>query len=284
MSYNRRTFLALAAGLVGLTGRGARSQESFQTEIVLAVDTGKINGSQLRREDEQRIQAALQRRLRLFSGGGEGSVKFEGLSNIRMRVPSERVTPAQLQAIVRPMQLQVYHLEDLRTGQNPRGRYEISNISISGGRQEQSLTRFFDLKEQKPVQPAEFFKRCPLLLTTADVHPQGATVVTGSGLMAVRVQFTEAGTRRLESFLRKRGEVIGIVLDGQIISMSATTGEGRERKKRKGKDEEEEIPQLDILGGFNTPEEANLLAALFNTGALPVPLKVVTTRLIAEKS
>lgn len=285
MKSSRRTFLTAAAGLAALNAvRPGRAQDGFETDIFLAVDTAKINPGEVRRSDEQRIEAALKRRLRLFSERGEGSVTFQGLSSIRLRVPAERVTPAQLQALVRPAQLQVYHLKDLRTGENADGRYEISFLNISGGRSQQSTTRFFDLKERKPVPPAEFFKRCPLVVTTADIYPNGAAVATGAmGLTVVRVQFADAATRKLEGFLRKRGEVLAIVLDGEIISMSATTGDGRERKRKKGEGEEEDVPQLDILGGFNTPEEAQHLATLFNAGALPIPLKVTSTRLVPEK-
>lgn len=287
MKFDRRTVLTLLGAGVGslASGWSASAQDSFSHEIQLAVDASRTDTGELRRADEQRIEAALKRRLKLFTPGGEGSVKMEGFSNIKLLAPVERITPAQLQALVRPMQLQIYHLEGLRSSENPAGRYELSSLNIvGGGKQQQSAVRFFDLKERKPIQPAEFFKRCPLLLTTADVHPSGASVVSGNGLMAVRVQFNDAGTRKLERFLRKRGEILGVVLDGEIISMSANTGEARPRKKKKGDEEQEEIPQLDILGGFNSAEEATYLAALFNAGALPVPLKVIGTRLLGEKS
>lgn len=283
---NRRD--VLTAGAAGFAAaclpRAGTAQESFSTEINLAVDTSRVETSTLRRSDEQRIETSLKKRLTLFHPAGEGSVRLDGLSRIRVHVPVERVTPAQLKALVQPAQLHVYHLQDLRTGENADGRYEVSVLSVTGGgKEQQSATRFFDLRERKPLKPEEFFKKCPLLLTTADVFPKGASVVSGNGLMAVRVQFTDAGTRKLESFMRRRGEILGVVLDGEIVSMTATTGE-RPKKKPKGQEDEREIPQLDIFGGFNSVEEANYLAAIFNAGSLPVPLKVLDTRLIAEKS
>ncbi len=46
--------------------------------------------------------------------------------------------------------------------------------------------------------------------------------------------------------------------------------------------EPDEAPFLDLSGGFETLEEAGYLAAVLNSGALPFPLSVVSTRLVGE--
>jgi preprotein translocase subunit SecD len=123
-----------------------------------------------------------------------------------------------------------------------------------------------------------------LVVDSGDIAPNGAGVVSGNGYVAIRVQFTTAGTRKLEGAIKKAGRILAVTLDGEIISMTVTNGEQKPEKKRKqpGDSAAPDVPQLDIFGGFSTLDEANDLAAILNAGPLPVPLKVVNTRVITE--
>lgn len=276
----------LAALGVVLPLAGVRAQDAFTTEIQLAVDASRTDPDKIRKEDEQRVEAALKRRLKLFTTTGEGTVQFEGLTAIRVRAPVERVTPAQLGGIVRSGYIEIRHLEDIRTGQNPNGRYEVSTVNVFGGGKEQRVeTRFIDHRDGKPIPVKDFLKQSPLLLSSADIAPNGANVVTSPGYLAVRVQFTASGTRKLESFIKKQGRFLAVTLDGEIITLTVTTGEPEKREARKrpknAPRQEDEVTQLDILGGFGSAEEATALATVLNSGPLPLPLKVVNTRLVA---
>jgi preprotein translocase subunit SecD len=288
----------IAGALVAGAGALARAQSDFATEIRLAIDTGRIPSDQIRRADEARLEEALRARLTLFTPRGEGSVKLESPSNIRMRVPLERVAAEQLTALARTGYLEIRHFRDLRSSANSDGRYELNYLNIQGARQQERQLRFYDRRENKLVPLKEFLARCPLVVTSADVLPGGANVVSGSLFLAVRVPFKPAATRRLESFFKRQGEVLGVILDGEPISITTTVRAEtvapkpapgspkplretpKERKEREER-EEREVPQLDVTGGFSTAAEAGYLAAVFNAGPLPLPVKVIESRLIA---
>lgn len=284
-----RSALHLALFSVVLAGfavsTAARAQQNFYNEIQLAVDATRIDVDKVHREDEGRIESALKRRLKMFTKTGDGTVKMEGFSAIRMRVPVERITPTQLNTLVRTGQVEIRILDDLRTATNPDGRYEISNINITGGgKEQQSQMRFFDTRAGKNVPVKDFLARSPLVVDSGDIAPNGAGVTSGDGYNAIRVQFTTAGTRKLEGAIKKAGRILAVTLDGEIISLTVTSGEQKAPKKKKqpGDSSASDVPQLDIFGGFNTLDEANDLAAILNAGPLPVPLKVVNTRVITE--
>lgn len=286
--FSFRPFRPLAALLLlgGLLSP-LHAQDAFSIEVQLAVDATRTDPDKLRREDELRIEAALKRRLRLFTTTGEGSVRWEGPSAIRVRLPVERVTPAQLNAMVQSGNLEIRHLENIRTGQNPDGRYEVSTLNVFGGGKEQRMeTRFLDLRTGRPLSVQEFLQQSPLLLSSADIAPDGANVVSSEGYTAVRVQFSAAGTRKLDNFMKKQGRFLAVALDGELITLTVTPGEPEKQQKRKrpkgAPKPPEEVTQLDILGGFHSMEEAAALAVVLNAGPLPVPLKVVNTRVVGE--
>jgi len=287
--------VAFACALAAAGG----AQEGFHTEIRLAIDTTRIAADKVRRADEPRLEAALRARLAIFTPRGEGSVKVVSPSDVRITIPVDRVTPEQLAGLTRTGYLEIRHFEDLRTSSNPDGRYEINFLNIQGAKQQESQVRFYDRKANRLVPMRDYVAKCPLIVTSADVQPGGTTVVTGNLLMAVRVPFKSAATKRLEGYFKRPGRILGVILDGEPISITAIvrveerrvrdpnappeTKQQREERRRREKEDAEAVPQLDVTGGFGSAAEAGYLATVFNAGPLPLPVKVVDTRLVAPR-
>jgi preprotein translocase subunit SecD len=60
-------------------------------------------------------------------------------------------------------------------------------------------------------------------------------------------------------------------------------GKDKDRKKDEAEREKKAEPagtEVDILGGYSTPEEAALLAGVLNSGVLPFPLTVRSQRVV----
>src|SRR5262249_5147843 len=117
----------------------------------------------------------------------------------------------------------------------------------------------------------EVVEHSDLILTGADLLPessQGISTQAGPAEPVVNFHFNANGARVFANFTTKKvHEYLAIVLDGVIISAPSirepiTEGKGA------------------VEGGFRTIAEARNLAALLNSGSLPVPLKVVETQTV----
>jgi preprotein translocase subunit SecD len=281
--FGATALVAILAASVGASAGTEKPPEKkpsgFSTEIRLAVETTKVDVSRLSRAEEKRMEEVLRLRLPIFTLNGSGTASVQGATAIKVTVPVDSVTPLQLTSFTRAGRLEIRHLDNLRTSENPGGRYDLNVLSITDSGEQRSSLRFFDHKNARPVPVKEFLSGCSVIAGGEDVEV--ATVVTSGALMAVRVQFTTRGSRKLNDFAKKPGRVLGVVLDGEVISISAVVGRAKKPKGEK-KGPEEDVSQIDVLGGFQSPEEANYLATILTAGPLPVPLKVAGHRLVPE--
>ena len=252
-------------------------------EIRLSVDATKGKAAKLSEADVKRLAEVLEKRLPIFATMG-GRVEVRSPSDIRMRVPGHEVLPSQLQFLTRIGKLEVRHLDEVRTSVNPGGRYFLDVRTISDVNGGAPAIRFRDSRADRVIPGGEFLPRCPLVLSNEDLLPDSAQRVGNGALIGVRVQFNPKGSRRLERLMKKPGRLLAIALDGEIVSINAVTSRGTPRKKGEADEEEEEVQQIDILAGFNTPEEAVYLATVFNSGVLPAPIKVVSAKLAADEA
>jgi len=88
-----------------------------------------------------------------------------------------------------------------------------------------------------------------------------------NGMPAVAFEFKPSGRDKFYEFTRKNtGEVLAIVLDGEVLSDPTI---------------HEPIPgRGQISGGFESVAEAQRLADLLNAGSLPVPLEIAENRTV----
>lgn len=254
------------------------AQGSVQTELKLGLDHTKVQADKAGKLDEAELAEILGRRVSTLAGK-KGRVKVVGVDEIRVRVPLERLSDAQAQMLTRPGKLEFRSLDDVQTNLNPKGRYLINVLTIQG----KATMRFQDRRNNQQVETMKVVEKAPLLFSNDDLEPNGAAAMINGAL--VRARLTEGASKRLEEYLRKPGRMIAVVLDGEVVAVNAgiTTvtarrkGKDKERKKEDEVEEKKPDPvgsEIDIPGGFSTPEEASLLAGVLNSGVLPFPLTV----------
>ena len=105
------------------------------------------------------------------------------------------------------------------------------------------------------------------IMIGSDLKEVGVTPITGQPYYEISFVLSENGTTIFRDFTSaNRGKILGIVLDKVVISAPSindaiTDGQG-------------------VITGKFTREEANNLAVQMRYGSLPIPLKLVQTRLI----
>lgn len=275
-----RHAVELIAVLAALTTPGvALAQGSVKTELKLGVDRAKVRADRLRKIDNAAVSDVLDRRVASLGTGGQ--VEVRGIDEIRLRVPLEKVTEAQVRMLTRPGRLEFRRLDDIYTNLNPDGRYLIDVLTVQ---QEQQL-RFRDRRTNQPVPTDRIVAKAPLLFDNGDLEPGGAQAVSNGAL--VRVRLTAKASKRLESFLKKPGRLTAVLLDGEVVAISAgvTTITPKPKKKDRARDEkasEEPQAEVDVPGGFRSAEEAGLLADTLNAGVLPFPLTVRSQQIVPD--
>jgi preprotein translocase subunit SecD len=255
--------LAACAAVLG-AGLPARSQDDFLTELQLAVDRSMVDPRKLKDVDLKTVQAVLEKRTAMLALKG-GKVEAKSLEDIRVKAPATKINDAQKQMIGRMGQLEVRELEEVRGPLHPKARYMVEYRSIQG---EVSL-RIRDVETNLPIPMERFLPRCPLLFTSEDLAPEGASAIQGLGGSIIRVKLKERAAKQLERLTRKPGRMLAIVIDGDLMGIPVVS-------------QKLDAGVLDLPAAFNNPEEAGYLAIVLNSGALPLPFKVVNTRLVAE--
>ncbi|MFN3653129.1 MAG: hypothetical protein ACK47B_26410 [Armatimonadota bacterium] len=288
----------IAAILIAACGgaRDSAAADDFLTEIKLAVDTAALppeqRGKALKPEELKRIEEVLTKRLPIFAEMG-GTVTAGSPTEIVVKAPSSAVSPDQLEFLRRQGLLEMRELKDLRTGIGSSDRYLLEVRRVEGGRESETSLRFRDTRSNRTLSVEEFLERCPRVADNSDLEPGTARLVSSGVLMAVRVELSQRATRRLSGFYKRPGRLLGVVLDGELVALNGALqppppkrkrkkGEPRAEGEERDEREDEQRAQTDIMGGFGSEREARYLALVFNSGPLPRPLKVVSTKIIAE--
>lgn len=255
--------------------------DSFLWDVQVAVDVKAMGMRKRSSDDLKRLEEVLVRRIPIFTlAKDEGKVIVKSESDITIRIPADQVVEPQVAMLCRTGELELRHLEDLQTNFNPDGRYFLETVTVQGI-ETKTITRFRDKRTNLPVPPAKFLAQCPLIGTSVDLEPDSAHRV-GSGLqMAVRARFNEKVAKKLERFAGKPGRLLALVMDGQIISIHTLPSKSKQKGKKQPRESDEGngYGDVDILAGFGTEEEALWLAVVLNSGPLPLPIKVVSSKI-----
>lgn len=258
---------------------------NFVTEARFALEEpAGARGVRSAEAEPAALLRVLRRRLPILSTE-PGMVEVKSTSDIRVRVVAPRLRAHQLRQFCRRGLLEIRSLDEIHSNLNRNGRYLLETINING----QYTLRFRDRRTNRPVSTAEMLARSELLASNADLEP-GSAQRLGEGLtMVVRVQLTAEASARLRRFTSRPGRFAAIGLDGELASLHAVTEDTRKRRARRGRrrdaePEEDGFSTVDIAGGFAGSEDAGYLAAVFNSGALPAPLRLLSQGLLGGKT
>jgi len=250
--------------------------EAVPIDVRLAVDLARIDARKLRPADTQAAGAVLKERLTVLSAEPGGQVDARAPEDIRVRVTAPKLAPSQLRLFSRTGRLELRHLDDLQTALKPKGRYLLEVYTV----QQKRVIRFRDQRSREIVSAEKFLSGSPLVASGEDLLPGSARVVGDTGFATVRIRLKQAGSRRLDRFGREPGRMLAIVLDGEILGLTAVSQKPEKRKDRK-LDLDDAPSEVDIAAGFSTEAEARWLAVVLNSGPLPFPLTVTSPRLPA---
>ncbi|MCC2672669.1 MAG: hypothetical protein K0Q72_5141 [Armatimonadetes bacterium] len=289
-SHLGRLAAAGALALLTLVG-GVLAQSEVIMELKLGIDRTRVRADKVKL-DSKYLAEILERRTAFLAEQG-ATVEVKGADEIHVRLPLEKLTPGQERLLTRTGHLEFRSLEDIHTNLNPDGRYMIDVLTVQGKQQ----LRFRDRNTNLPIDSKRLVAKAALLLDNDDLVAGGAQSVADGAI--VRAKLTEKAAKRLESFLKKPGRLVAVVLDEEIVAISAavtTIPVKGQKKSKKKKDEAPPIPgqpdpappaesggEVDIPGGFSGPEEAALLAGVLNAGELPFPLTIRSKQLVGAR-
>ncbi len=273
--------LLLGIACPGRTPARAAPANSFIQELTLAVDRS-ADPRKVRPNDLRELEGVLTRRLPILAKKG-GTVRVESPDMIVMRAPADRVSKAQLNQLLRPGLLELRELTGIRGPRDTTARYQLETLETPT----ETIQRVRDTQTMKAVTLAEYSARCPVLAATADLEPDKARRFGGGAGLVVRVQFNPKTSRRLSDFASRPGRIVMVLLDGALMGVNYTAGKVRTLTRTTGEpkvagEETFGLGQLDLGGGFATEEEAEYLATVLNSGALPLPLVLRSKRITAD--
>lgn len=216
------------------------------THLVYRADVSKVDQSQIK-DSMSSLRDVIERRVNTF-GVGEPSVQVQnsGFSNAgeeRLIVDLPGITDVA-KAVEMIGQTPLLEFKTLSTGPTPVTVDADGKASVNLG--DQYVSTGLD---------GRYLDKAILEFNPTTGEP------------TVSIQFDEEGSALFEKITTENvGKQVAIFLDGQIIS-SPNVNEPISGGKAQ------------ITGGFN-PQEAKLLVGRLNSGALPVPIELVSTQTI----
>lgn len=288
--------LALGLGAVSAQDNGTpKEPDEFVTEIRLAVDRSKSDPRHLKGVNLKKVEAVLQRRLAIFGSTG-GSAAVKSLEDLRMVVPTVKIDDLQLRLLCREGRVEVRHLDNIRTSQNPEAPYGLDRRIVQG----ESTFLFRDLRNASIVPPEVFLKRCPLVIDSDDLDPDIKPDEAGAS-GGFRLPLTQSGAKRMRNLARRGGSVVAVVLDGElqgirVLNLPAAPKRQKAEKKKPGpgatpepagstgEPVEDLGSYVDLAPAVSGPDEAGYLAVVLSSGALPGPLRVLSQKVNNRRS
>ncbi|MBI3909975.1 MAG: hypothetical protein HY320_03465 [Armatimonadetes bacterium] len=242
---------------------GAQSPEppKIATQALIVPERpGTLSGDAL-----ARVREMLERRARALGDNAAEFSAAEGGLRVRLR---GRHAQRRLELLTRTGMLEFRWLKKVRTARNNRAPYLLQIVET----QDRSRYAFQDARSGASVPLDRVLKESPLVLDRHDLRPDSALDVTSGAFLVVRVELTEEGTRKIRRFAREHvPTLLGVYLDSEFLaSIPVTDRISKDVKNAEGY----------ITGGYRDEVEARLLAAVINTGPLPVPVKVQDARYV----
>ena len=187
-------------------------------------------------------------------------VEQRGSDEVVIALPASEDHAALAEQLTVVGKLEIRGLQQVLSEGNPVGIWRMDIISDEGKEEYE----FHDAVTDERVESSRVLEDAVYVLDGRSFEPKSqAQLIPNIGVPVVTFQLDRPGTKAIADYtLRHVNEFLAIVVDGEIltapnINEPITQGSGQ------------------ISGGFTTLEEAQQLANVLNSGALPVPLKLV---------
>ncbi len=214
------------------------------------------------------VRDVLENRVNSFGLSGS-LVQLKGNNQVLITLPGVKDPQKALDQISKVAQLEFRHLQQVDPQGGTSRRYSMHITPGSTANGGHDVYTFTESGSGKPVPQADVLKDSPKILDGKYLEAKSASEIDPqNGEPIVTFEFKPDGARSFGQFTTdNRGEILGIVLDNELISAPRINEPITEGKGR-------------ISGGFKTMDEARTLANLLNSGSLPVPLRPAETQIV----
>ncbi len=224
-------------------------------------------GSQERATKMDAIKTTITGRVKGIQGVAEPRVNKYGEDRIGVELPGVKNAQAALNRIKSTASLEFYYLRDVINRNNPTGQWRMDSPSSEGepwiftGPKGETVDSNKQAKEvlSKVVNT----KRNPPVITGSDLLSNATSTIGQNGKVVVVINFTTEGTKKFRDFTRAHvDDFLAVFFDGRLLTAPSIN---------------EAIPSGSAeISGFRNLQDARGVADQLNSGALPVPLKVIS--------
>jgi len=272
MRFARIVFVLLCGILtiVCVCGCGRRGG----TTLTLQADTASAawpSSTQQRRSVMEQSKEVIAERLVSAVPNQDCEARIKGEDKIVVVLPSGTDTKAVIAAILPTTSkgtLELYHLKNVRSRNNPLGKWEIRPERTNQGAESYIFTGPNGETIDGSKHPEEVLSKVvnakanPPVLSEKDIVPNAGADITPRQSVVVRIEFNEQGTEKFRDFTRENvNEYLAVFYNGRLLTAPTIN---------------EPIPNGKAeITGFKSLQEARDAADAINSGALPVKFKVV---------
>jgi preprotein translocase subunit SecD len=201
------------------------------------------------------VKSKLEQRVNNL-GLAEAVLQTQGEDKIIVKLPGI-TDPEQAMRLIRST-------AQLEFRQVPR-RYEVNQKSNPKSPLQKSV--YFTDEAGEVVPNSQVIAESPVIVRGDQLRPISRVVNDSSGFPEVAFEFKPEGATDFWRFTRThKGQYLAIVLDGEVVSAPVVQAAIRVRG---------------VIQGIGTTREAQQLAVLLNSGALPIPLDVEENRTVS---
>lgn len=207
-------------------------------------------------------------RTRSLEGVAEPSVELQGDNRLVVDLPDVRNSRQALACVTSTADLEFYYLKDVVNTNNPLGKWRVE-APIGGDEKSYVFTGPRGERIDSLKQPEDVLKKVVdaannrPVLTGRNILPSAKANINGRNQIVINIEFDQNGTEIFRKFTARHvGDYVAVFFDGRLVTAPSI---------------QEAIPggKAEITG-FRNLAEAKRTADYLNSGALPVPLEIVT--------
>ncbi len=223
-------------------------------------------------DKQQAKMESIKRTIGLRIAGMNGVVDprlwIQGNDRLVVELPGVKNQQQAMEMIQKTASLEFYYLKDVQNTNNPLGLWQMQRQNEAG--QEESYLfvgpkgeTIDSTKQQKELlDKVVNVSKNPPILTGKDLLPNARPGMNQQGKIVVNIEFDKDGTKVFRDFTRMHvGDILAVFFDNQLRTAPTIRSyipDGRAE-----------------ISGFKSLPDAKQLADYLNSGALPVPLKVI---------